>query len=248
MKTQSDAINIFDFDGTLTPYFLPKWTVLMKCGLADGAMSPEFLEMAKETAARKGLDIYRAMYDVYLTLLKEHGIALTDESFCLGAQEIEYNNGVLGFLQRLQNRGMKNYILSSGLKVYLEKSRAASLAAGIYATEFSYGDTGEATGIKSLMSDKNKVQAIKEICQQNNGREDDCTNVVYIGDGFTDYYAMEHVKQHGGVTIFVYLDPNSKDLAAIREKNVVDLYTPANFTEDSELDKYMSTLGSNIEA
>lgn len=157
-------IVIYDFDGTLTPYFLPKWTVLMKCGLADGAMSPEFLEMAKETAARKGLDIYRAMYDVYLTLLREHGLALTDENFCLGAQEIEYNNGVLEFLQKLQDDGIKNYILSSGLKIYLEKSRAASLVAGIYATEFNYDDTGEADGIASLMSDKNKVQAIKEIC------------------------------------------------------------------------------------
>ena len=242
MRTQSDAINIFDFDGTLTPYFLPKWTVLMKCGLADGAMSPEFLEMAKETAARKGLDIYQALYDVYFTLLKEHGIALTDENFCLGAQEIEYNDGVLEFLQRLQNSGMKNYILSSGLKVYLEKSQAASLVAGIYATEFSYDDAGEANGIKSLMSDKNKVQAIKEICQQNNGREDDCTNVVYVGDGFTDYYAMEYVKQHGGATVFVYRDPESKDLAAIREKNVVDLYTLVDFAAGSELDKYISSL------
>lgn len=50
---------------------------------------------------------------------------------------------------------------------------------------------------------------------------------------------MEYVKQHGGTTIFVYLDPESKDLAAIREKGVVDLYTPADFAAGSELDKYI---------
>ena len=45
------------------------------------------------------------------------------------------------------------------------------------------------------MSDKNKVIAIKEILQKNGIDNEDCSNIIYIGDGFTDYYAMDFVKK-----------------------------------------------------
>lgn len=68
------------------------------------------------------------------------------------------------------------------------------------------------------MSDKNKVVAIEEILKTIGNKDNDCSNVIYIGDGLTDYYAMKYIKEHGGTTIFVYQDPNHKDILAIKEK------------------------------
>jgi len=53
---------------------------------------------------------------------------------------------------------------------------------------------------------------------------------------------MKYIKDHGGTTIFVYQDPNSKDMQSFKEKNVVDFYTEANFSQNSELNKYIRKL------
>lgn len=89
------------------------------------------------------------------------------------------------------------------------------------------------------MSDKNKVTAIKEILQKNGNGIDDCSDLIYIGDGFTDYYAMKYVKEHGGTSIFVYTNPNNKDIAKIKEKNVVDFYAKADYSQKGELNSYV---------
>ena len=85
------------------------------------------------------------------------------------------------------------------------------------------------------MSDKNKVAALKEILRKNEITDEDCSDVVYIGDGLTDYYVMKYIREHGGTSIFVYLDANSKDMQSIKEKDVVDFYMKADFSSGSEL-------------
>ena len=40
------------------------------------------------------------------------------------------------------------------------------------------------------MSDKNKVPVIKDIIKRIGNKKDDCSNVIYIGDGLTDYYEI----------------------------------------------------------
>lgn len=46
-------IIIYDFDGTLTPFSLPKFEILEKCGMKDGAHNPQFLELAKKELKMK---------------------------------------------------------------------------------------------------------------------------------------------------------------------------------------------------
>ena len=46
---------------------------------------------------------------------------------------------------------------------------------------------------------------------------------------------MEYVKKNGGITIFVYTDPNNKDALSMQE--VVTTYASADFGENSELTK-----------
>ena len=233
------SIIIYDFDGTLTPYSLPKFEILEKCGLQHGALNPNFLEMSKNKAQDEKVDLYTAIYRTYFEIIKNANLSLSDDNFCLGANTVIYNNGVVDFLNFLKDNGVSNYLLSSGIKVYLEKTNIAHFFEEIYGTTFIYNSNGEAVGIDYLMSDKNKVDAIKDIVKMTGNNENDCQNIIYIGDGFTDYYAMEYVKRNGGTSIFVYKNKNSQDLKRLEEKDVISFSTYADFSYDSQLSEFI---------
>ena len=142
----------------------------------------------------------------------------------------------------LYQNNISNYLLSSGIKVFLEKVSISPYFKEIYATTFTYNQDYEANGIEFLMNDKNKVIAIKEILKKNGIENENCSTVIYIGDGFTEYYAMKYIKEHGGTSIFVYKNLNSKDMQSIKERDVVDFYTEADFSQNGELYNYVKKL------
>ena len=234
-------IIIYDFDGTLTPYKMTKFQILEECGLKDGALNPKFLEMVEKKANDENTDVYHAVYEVFLQLMRATNLKLIDENFSLGADCVTYNDGVEDFLSFLKKNGVHNYLLSSGLKVYLEKTSIAKYFDKIYATTFTYNSDGEVIGVDNLMSDRNKVIAIKDILHSMGSQEDDCRNVVYIGDGFTDRYAMEYVKRNGGTSIFVYKEENS-ELKKLEAENIVSFSTFADYSDNSELRNYVKKL------
>lgn len=235
-------IIIYDFDGTLTPYPLPKFEILEKSGLKNGAHNPQFLELSQKKSEDENIDLYKAIYETYLEIIKNAGFKLTDENFSLGYDNVDYNNGVIEFLNMLYQNDIHNYLLSSGIKVFLEKISISVYFKEIYATIFTYNQNCEANGLEFLMNDKNKVIAIKEILKKNGIDNEDCSNIIYIGDGLTDYYAMKYVKEHGGISIFVYRNLDSKDMQSIKEKNVVDFYAEADFTTNTELHNYVKKM------
>ena len=235
-------IIIYDFDGTLTPYSLPKFEILEKSGMKDGAHNPQFLELSQKRSKLENIDLYRAMYDTYFEIIKNAGFKLTNENFSLGYDNVNYNNGVVYFLNMLYQNNISNYLLSSGIKVFLEKVSISPYFKEIYATTFTYNQDYEANGIEFLMNDKNKVIAIKEILKKNGIENENCSTVIYIGDGFTDYYAMKYIKEHGGTSIFVYKNLNSKDMQSIKERDVVDFYMEADFSQNGELYNYVKKL------
>lgn len=235
-------IIIYDFDGTLTPYSLPKFDILEKCGIIDGARNPKFLELSQKKSKELNIDLYKAIYDTYFEIIKESNLKLNNENFSLGCDSVEYNKGVIEFLNLLKQNKITNYLLSSGIKVFLEKTSISSYFKEIYATSFTYNQDGEANGFEFLMSDKNKVTAIKEILQKNRINNEDCSNIIYIGDGLTDYYAMKYIKEHSGTSIFVYKDLANKDMDIIKKENIVDIFTKADFSKNSELYNYIKNI------
>ncbi len=237
-----EKIIIYDFDGTLTPYSLPKFEILEKAGVIDGFYNQKFLKICINRSKDEEIDLYLSIYYTFLDFLKKAGISLNDINFCLGCDKVEYNLGVSQFLENLCNHGVKNYLLSSGLKVFLENVSIASYFDDIYATTFSYNDDKVVTDISYLMSDKNKVNCIKKILSDNNVVDNDCSNVIYIDDGLTDSFAMDFVKNNGGFTIFVYQNDNNHDIELMREKNIVSLFTKADYSRDSEIDQTVRCL------
>lgn len=234
-------IIIYDFDGTLTPYPMPKFEILEKCGLTEKDTN-NFYKQVKNKIITKNINSYQAIYETYFETIKNAGYKVTDENLCIGCKNVTYNTGVYDFLSSLQKNGIKNYLVSSGLKVFLDNVKISKFFSKIYATTFNYDENNEVNSINYLMTDKNKVEKIKEILKENNYNENNCSNVIYIGDGLTDTYAMEYVKNNNGVSIFVYYDENSKEIEAIKQKDVVTFYAPADFSSSSELSNYVKKL------
>jgi len=234
-------IIIYDFDGTLTPYPVPRFEILERCGIKGEGIN-KFYEQVKNKAITKNIDLYQALYETYFETIKNAGFKLVDSNLCLGYNNVTYNKGVREFLSSLQENGIKNYLLSSGLKVFLDKVEVSDFFSKIYATTFNYNEDNEVSSIKYLMSDKNKVEAIKEIISENNYDKDDCSDIIYIGDGLTDIFAMEYVKKNNGVTIFLYYDEKNKEIQFIKEKDVVTFYAPADFSATNTLNSYVKKL------
>lgn len=228
-------IIIYDFDGTLTPYPMPKLEILEKCGIVGGATNPNFISRAMKKSKEDNISLYEAFYSVAFATMQENEKEVTDNTISLGADNLVYNKGVVEFLEKLTEKKIDNYVVSSGMKPYLEHTKVAKYFKDIYATTFTYDKENKINGIDFLMTDQNKEVTIKTILKANNIEEDNCKDLIYIGDGLSDYYAMKYVKEHGGITILVYLDNNQKEVMTMKEKQIVTKAVKADFSKDSDL-------------
>ena len=156
---------IYDFDGTLTPFSIPRFSILEKCGYEDGALNPKFLNEVKTMMKNENLDLYVSFYKTMFDKMNENNIELKDSNFCYGAEDIEYNKGVIYFLENLHKNNIYNYVLSSGLKVYLEKTKISPFIKDIFGTTFKYNENDEVIDFDILMNDKKKVIGIKKILE-----------------------------------------------------------------------------------
>ena len=234
---------IYDFDGTLTPHAWTKFAILEACGLEGGGSNPEFIRRVMDTSKTHQSDTYASLWQVFFDILREHDFALSDANFARGADGLEYNPGVPEFLAKMQNSAADNIILSSSIKVFLDRTAIAPYFSDIFATTFNYDQKQLATGVDFLMNEKNKVKVIHDLLETQRGDAENATNVTYIGDGLTDFYAMDYVKNHGGHSIFVYREEKDPNLAALNKKSAVDFSVPADFTLGGPLDQLFEQQG-----
>lgn len=212
-------IMIYDFDGTLTPYPITVLGILEKCGFIGGGNNLEFKKLVSYRMKKDNIDVYEAFYKTIFDVVESNGYLLKDEILSIGALELEYNDGVVDFLDYLNNNNVDNYIISSGMKCFLDNTVISKYMKDIYSTTFNYKDD-IISGIENLVTDIKKIDCIKDIINKNNLL--DCSNMVYIGDGLTDLPIMEYVKNNGGVTIYVGND--------VIDKNVVSYCFNRNYS------------------
>lgn len=235
-------IIIYDFDGTLTPYPAPKFEILEKCGIVGGASNKEYKEKALEISIKEKKNVYLALYEVFFNVIRKAGYPLNNESFSLGSKNVKYNKGVENFLHRAKEKNIKNYLLSSGIKIFLEGTTIAPYFEDIYASTFLYNNKKEAIGVDFLMNEENKVEAIKDILKKNNLSDNNCSSIIYIGDGLTDLKAMEFIKKNKGTNILVYTKEDSEVVSIMKEKGIIHKYFKADYEENSELSKYIDQI------
>ncbi len=234
-------INIFDFDGTITTETWPKFWVWAKRYGYDGTKRNDKLEEALADYRKTHVgDHLETFFGFFNDLLEDNNETLSIEELMEGEKYIKYNKG---FQEFIKNSKAKNYIVSGGLVDFLKGLKISMDVAGIYGSSMKFNSDGLISGIGEIMTDDKKIDAIKDILKKNGRRVDDCRNVCYIGDGYSDAVAMRYVHENGGTAIFVYHSKTNDELQAhndsifekLNEAGIVDYYCVADYTQSSEL-------------
>ncbi len=190
---------VYDFDGTLTPKPVPFFPILKDAGVSE----KEFYKKISELKDSGITDIYESWFRSFLIIVQNSDLKKHDVT--KGANDIIFCDGVDDWFTNLKvecNCSFSHYIITSGLEEFLYASKISKYITKIFGASFIH-ENGKLKDIEKLISDKDKVNYIKRINQMNNREENDCTNLIYIGDGLTDYYAMDFVFHNGGTAILV---------------------------------------------
>ncbi len=236
-----EPINIFDFDGTLTTQTWPKFWVWVKKFGYNGEERNDNLEnaLAEYRKNRIGNEL-ETFFGFFNDLLVEQKETITYEELMQGEKYITYNPGINDFLEM---SCAKNYIVSGGLREFLQNLETAKYFKGIYGTPVQHNKSALISGIGEVMTDEKKILAIRDILKKNNRQENDCRNVYFIGDGYTDAPAMGFVHNNGGKAIFVHQPNENDDLAsynnqiyeALNKNGMIDFCCVADYRDGSML-------------
>lgn len=241
MKFNDRPINIFDFDGTITTETWPKFWVWVKKFGYNGEKRNDNLENALTEYRKKHLgNSLETFFAFFHDLLVNNNEVLTYQELMEGEKYIKYNPGFNDFIQ---NSSSKNYIVSGGLREFLKNLKIAKFFDGIYGTPVQYNTDGLISGIGEVMTDDKKLLAIQDILKKNYIEDNNCNNVNYIGDGYSDAVAMRFVHNNGGKAIFVHqpskddelYDYNNKIYKTLNEDGIVDFCCVADYTKNSIL-------------
>ena len=222
---------IYDFDGTLTPYSLPQYEIIKKCGYDDNKLKKRISEVIK----KEKVGLYEAYYTCYKDILKENNIDMNINNICIKADSVTFNKGVIEYFNKFQykNTGVRHYIVTSGIKDYIDHTKINKFVDGIFGVTLKKDDRN-LLDINTLLTDEDKVKVIKKI------QGDNTNEIIYMGDGLTDRFAFEYVHKIGGINIFIASNDQSEDIYnEINIDGIIDKYFEADFRVDSKLSKYI---------
>lgn len=263
MATFKNTIAIaYDFDGTLAPGNMQEHNFIpdMKMDI------PSFWQEANEIAEKNDMDEVLAYMYLMLEKAKEQNFRIRKEDFQKYGAQIDFYKGVEEYFERInqyaEEKGflLEHYIISSGIREFVEGSHIAKYFKDIFASGFMYNKENVAFWPALAINYTNKTQFLFRINKGIHNSYDNTlinkivpeeekkipfNNIIYIGDGETDVPAMKMVKLQGGTAIAVY-NPDSSPRANRKSPKEVclelvhhkraDYIAPANYTEGEELD------------
>lgn len=262
MKRNIIAI-VYDFDGTLSPQPMQEYTVFPRLQISPRKF---WEEVRKKNAEIGGEEIITYMM-LMLEKANEAGIKISRGDLGGMASEIQFFPGVADYFGRINrfvasesgNRvRLRHYILSSGLKEIINKTKIKREFHKIFASEYYYDQYRAPQYPKLVVTDTVKTQFLFRI---NKGKEKltesinefmpdedrpiPFSNIIYVGDGMTDVPCMTVTTKNGGYAIAVYKPHSSKGLAICKKlfKNArVDYIAPADYRKGCKLEKYLQTI------
>jgi hypothetical protein len=197
---------------------------------------------------------------------KQKHISIKKEDFFQYGKQISFYQGVEQYFDRINQYAaekgfeIEHYIISSGLREFVEGTSIAPHFKNIFASGFMYDKHNVACWPALGVNYTNKTQFLFRINKgipnsydntlinkivPENEKPVPFSNIIYLGDGETDIPAMKMVKMQGGFTIAVYNEDyeqktnkrNPKDICEeIVRQQRADFMAPANYTENSALD------------
>lgn len=258
----------YDFDGTLAPGNMQEFDFVPKLGLKPGAFWKEVGELAKSVDGDNIL--------VYMGLMLQKAAAshvpVHKSDFSDFGKTVPLFDGVVDWFDRINKYGrdldvkVEHFILSSGLREMIEGTPIAKKFTKIYASGFWYDHNGVACWPAMALNYTTKTQYLFRINKgalevwdhtvvnsyvKPNERPVPFKNMIYIGDGETDVPCFRLVKDQGGHAIAVY-KPNAKGAKEKAQKLIkegrVNFGAPANYADDSDLDKFVKGIVSQVAA
>jgi hypothetical protein len=196
---------------------------------------------------------------------KAKHVAITRERLASYGPNIEFFEGVEEWFKLINREGLKrgieveHYIISSGLKEIIENTSIAQYFRKVFACEFLYDKNGEAIWPKLSVNYTMKTQFVFRINKNILEIENDSdlnqhidehlkympfTQMIYIGDGFTDVPSMKLIRSNGGYAIAVY--QKDKDKVDISEQLLahqrVNFIAPADYRKDKRLHQLINAI------
>ena len=262
-KEQKPVIAIcYDFDKTLSPDDMQAQGYIQ--AVYDGDVQA-FWSESNALAEANEMDTNLAY--MYKMVKEAHGrIVFTKKNLEEYGAKVALFPGVEEWFERIKEFGAKNnvlvehYIISSGLKEMIEGTSIAKAGVfeKIYASSFMFDERGVAVWPAQAINYTNKTQFLfrieKGILDVNDSGVNDFfppediripfRNIVYIGDSATDIPCMKLVNANGGHSIGVYNNDTldrSKVFQMLTDHRI-KYFAPADYTEDSELDKLVKAI------
>ena len=229
---------IYDFDGTLTKTPIPKYSILEKCGYENGTLNENFLKEFMQLKEKNNCSVETAFYELLFQILKRQKRRYKLKDFLYGSNKIVFCDGLSNYFNNINNFAQQNdivlshFVLTSGLKNFVEASRYSKFFTKVYGCELDVQDN-YVDGVSFLLGNKEKIKVLTELQNDKNTKAD---FTIYIGDGLTDIYAMDFNHKNGGINILVRQSKNDDSVYQELNKNgIVDFYEISNFGKRSKL-------------
>ncbi len=241
MVPQNTIALVFDYDQTLSPYYMQDEALFPVFGIDPKSFWNRCHELVKANGYDNELAYMKALLD-YLGFdrptnahLAELGKRLT---FFPGVPDIfdevrQFALGLPGATDLGGSEGggirLEHYIVSSGLKALLEGSHIRPHVRAMFGCEFGEDDQGRINFPSRVISHTQKTQYLFRINKGfldpaqdvNDHLEDDLRpipfhNMIYVGDGPTDVPCFTIMRRYGGQSIAVY-NPDDPTRAGFRK-------------------------------
>ena len=263
MKTKPIAAILYDFDKTLSTKDMQEYAFIPDIGMT----ADEFWSTCNELTNKNNMDQILSYMYVMLDRAQGKKLLTRKEFENLGAS-VELCPGVDTWFDRMNKYGealglqIEHYVISSGLKEIIEGTPIAKYFEKIYAAEFYYNEKNVPVWPAMAVNYTSKTQFLFRINKgvldvtdhkslnkftPEGDRRIPFSNMIYIGDGFTDVPCMKLVKVNGGHSVAVYHE-DKKTATSIMQQGRVDFIAPANYESGRKLEETVFTVLDLIKA
>lgn len=254
---------MYDFDKTLCTRDMQEYTFFPNLGIE----AESFWNEANKLRENNKMDqVLSYMYLMFKKTVDNNRSLKRDYLKQMG-ENIELFPGVTSWFDRINEYGkslgfeIEHYIISSGLKEIIEGSKVGSKFKCIFASEFFYNEDGNAMWPKLAVNYTNKTQFLMRINKGildisdddrlndkmlDNDRRISTSNMIYLGDGFTDVPCMKLTKENGGVSIAVYTDKNHDMAKKLLNDGRINYMVPADYRDGTEIDEIIKKTISSM--
>lgn len=245
---------MYDFDKTLCGKDMQEYTFIPNLGLE----AIDFWKEADNLRRDNKMDQVLAYMYLMFKKMVDNNRSLKRQYLNDMGGNIELFSGLLDWFTRIDEYGKKHgmviehYVISSGLKEIIEGTSIGKYFKEIYASEFYYNEDGNAVWPRIAVNYTNKTQFLSRINKGvldisddaslnkkmfDNERRISTSNMIYIGDGYTDVPCMKLTKDGGGVSIAVYTDKTEKTAESLLNDERINYMVKADYGVGSEIDK-----------